>query len=158
MKKYHWFVVGLVLVLGIVGYLKSLYKWEPLRENKACARLFHSQIVSISLYQNATYPEWAVFDDEDLILLWVEYFEDMDIRRCSIFRMTDNIKTDGGGASIITITTDDGEYSFGFYSKQDKCRLELGGYEYETTNVLDNPFDETYAESVKRHGTVTPWE
>jgi len=49
-----------------------LYKWKTLKEIKQCESIFNFPIKKITLRKSITSSEWAVFDDEDLILLWAD--------------------------------------------------------------------------------------
>lgn len=75
-KAFLTIVVTVVVVFGVLMaafFLNNgLYKWKTLKEIKQCESIFNFPIKKITLRKSITSSEWAVFDDEDLILLWAD--------------------------------------------------------------------------------------
>ena len=63
----------------------------------------------------------------------------------------DQTNMNGGGGDYVTLTTENGEFSFNAVSGKGKMWLWIGGYEYEVMGNEGNVFDEAFKLGYERY-------
>lgn len=127
-----------------------------LKDVEGFSEFFDHPIEKIALRKSVTSPEWAVFDDEDLVAEWTAFFKKLSLKpdaRPTEFDSSSN----GGGAPVAVVTSNGKDYSFTLYQLENECRLELNGKVF-SADTPQTPFDSTYDQAIARHGVTTPWD
>lgn len=147
-------ILGIIVIMIALTFIKI-----PFNRYWKTQDIFNSPITKIEL---ASYPEyfsgWVEFSDEDLIQIWVDYFNSIDLQHsvgtdlataCAICA-----PMDGGVAYEITVYTENSKTHFTFdrsdrmYFPNSLRKFKVSGGEF--------PFFDTYKTAEERHGLVKP--
>ena len=151
-------VIAVIIVTALIIIIinKNNAQWIRINDVTGYTDFTCNQIEKITLRKSVTSPEWAVFDDDDLISKWEVFFNELELMRSSRPAESD-VSLNDGGMRIVIVSTNGKEYSFGIWQTSAECVMELGSKFY-ITNSIDSPFDETYNDAIARHGITTPWD
>ena len=130
---------------------------------------FDAPIEKIKLREYATSPDWAVFEDADLVAQWQSFLQKLTLKPLEgdpqpqvvePLQSAEPSADCGEGGGYATVTVNGKEYYFWFSLKENKTktdRIELGE-KYYTVDLSDCPFQKTFDEAIERHGVTTPWD
>lgn len=144
----------MAIVIAVV--YRNNARWIKANDVTGYADFSANRIDKITLRKSVTSPEWAVFNDEDLISKWKEFFQKLELKRVSQPTESD-LSINGGGMRVVVASTNGEEFSFGIWQTSTEFIMELGDKFY-IPNISNCPFVETYNEAVARHGITTPWD
>lgn len=143
-------IIGIIVILGIYIYgEKNSENWKSLTAVKGYENLFDKSVNKIVLRKTIDYAEWVEITDSDLIEIWIDFLQKLEIKKEGSAEDRDT----NGGHPVIEIWTDAAVYSI----LLEENNLLINGNIYVVSRPDDIPFLQTYDIAVERHGTKSPW-
>lgn len=158
-KIYVGLLLGTALIIVVVIICMNGRKeseWQKIDTVSDCNTILKAEIEELTLRKSVDSAEWVVFEDEDLISEWQDFFSDLMLKSDNSLKKTaSNLN---GGTNVVSVKTNDKEIEVLFYDIDNNNVISINGNFYLWESTKDIPFLDIYDEAKERHGVVTPWE
>lgn len=158
-KKICTGLLGIALLVVVVGVCFTRNKeseWQDVDTVSDCNTILEAEIEELTLRKSVDSAEWVVFEDEDLISEWQDFFSDLMLKSDNSLKKTASKLN--GGTNVVSVKTNDKEIEVLFYDIDNNNVISINGNFYLWESTKDNSFLDIYDEAKERHGVVTPWE